>query len=65
MDKAKGIRHKMDEILCFKCRSQKVEPGKRCKKCGTHCIVAPAKRYKKRLIEIRLTELEQEDTDIR
>lgn len=55
----------MDEILCFKCRSQKVEPGKRCKKCGTHCIVAPAKRYKKRLIEIRLTELEQEDTDIR
>jgi uncharacterized membrane protein YvbJ len=44
-------------IWCFKCDSQKVKPGKKCKRCGAKCLVSHQKTYKTRLVEIRLTEL--------
>lgn len=48
-------------VWCFKCTNQEVQPGKRCQKCGARCLVASPKKYKNRLIEIRLTEAAQED----
>jgi len=44
-------------IWCFKCDNQKVKPGKKCKKCGTKCLVSHQTKYKTRLVEIRLKEL--------
>jgi uncharacterized membrane protein YvbJ len=48
-------------IWCFKCDNQKVKPGKKCKKCGTKCLVSHQKKYKTRLVEIRLKELSKEN----
>lgn len=48
-------------VWCFKCDNQKVQPGKKCQKCGAKCLVAPPKRYKNRLVEIRLIEAAQEN----
>lgn len=56
-----GINQPTSMVWCFKCDNQKVQPGKKCPKCGARCLVAPPKSYKNRLVEIRLTEAEQEN----
>lgn len=51
-------------VWCFKCDNQKVHPGKKCQKCGARCFVASPKKYKNKLVEIRLIEAAKEKGDI-
>jgi hypothetical protein len=51
-------------IWCFKCDNKKVDPGKKCQKCGTRCLVAKPKVYKNKLVKIRLMEAETENEPI-
>jgi hypothetical protein len=54
---------KKSEVWCFNCDTYKVEVGKKCRKCGARIYLNPDRKYKTRLIRVRLEEMTLSEWD--